>query len=164
MSFTVWFPLLLLFLFLFMKIPVAFSLAFSTLVYFMFNSSSQPTDIMVQNMLSGTTSFTYLAIPFFTAAGVIFNYSGITERLMNLCELLVGKFAGGLAQVNIVLSALMGGLSGSANADAAMQSKMLVPEMERLGYSKEFSTVVTVASSCICLLYTSFQCGRRPRG
>lgn len=149
MSFTVWFPLLLLFLFLFMKIPVAFSLAFSTLVYFMFNSSSQPTDIMVQNMLSGTTSFTYLAIPFFTAAGVIFNYLGITERLMNLCELLVGKFAGGLAQVNIVLSALMGGLSGSANADAAMQSKMLVPEMERLGYSKEFSTVVTVASSCI---------------
>lgn len=149
MSFTVWFPLLLLFIFLFLKIPVAFSLAFSTLVYFIFNSSSQPTDIMVQNMISGTNSFTYLAIPFFTAAGVIFNYSGITERLMNLAELLVGKFSGGLAQVNIVLSALMGGLSGSANADAAMQSKMLVPQMERLGYSKAFSTVVTVASSCI---------------
>ena len=149
MSFTVWFPLLLLFLFLFMKIPVAFSLAFSTLVYFMFNSSSQPTDIMVQNMLSGTTSFTYLAIPFFTAAGVIFNYSGITERLMNLCELLVGKFAGGLAQVNIVLSALMGGLSGSANADAAMQSKMLVPEMERLGDSQG---VFDRCNGCILLV------------
>lgn len=149
MDFAVWFPLLLLFIFLFLKIPVAFSLAFSTLIYFMFNTQSQPTDIIVQNMMSGTTSFTYLAIPFFTAAGVIFNYSGITERLMNLCDLIVGKFAGGLAQVNIVLSALMGGLSGSANADAAMQSKMLVPQMVRLGYSNAFSTVVTVASSCI---------------
>ncbi|MGI6181658.1 MAG: TRAP transporter large permease [Agathobaculum sp.] len=149
MAFTVWLPIAVLFVLLFMKIPVAFSLATSTLMYFMLNPGSMTTDMVVQNMISGTTSFTYLAIPFFTAAGVIFNYSGITERLMNLCELIVGKFAGGLAQVNIVLSALMGGLSGSANADAAMQSKMLVPQMNRLGYSNAFSTVVTVVSSCI---------------
>ena len=59
------------------------------------------------------------------------NYSGITRRIMNFCEVLTGRLPGGLAQVNILLSTMMGGLSGSSLADAAMQSKMLVPEMER---------------------------------
>src|SRR5699024_4372370 len=90
-----------------------------------------------------------LAIPFFTCAGVVFGYSGISSRLMGLCEMLVGRLTGGMGQVNVLLSALMGGLSGSANADAALQSKMLVPQMEKLGYSRACSCAVTAASSCI---------------
>ena len=105
--------------------------------------------MMCQKMVSANSSFIFLAIPFFTCAAVIFNYSGITRRLMDLANLMVGHLVGGLGHVNIVLSTLMGGLSGSAIADTAMETKMLVPEMERLGYDKAYSCVVTAASACI---------------
>lgn len=77
------------------------------------------------------------------------NYTGVTKRIMDFCSVLTGRMYGGLSQVNILLSTLMGGLSGSALADAAMEAKMLVPEMEKKGISKSFSTVVTAASSMI---------------
>ena len=77
------------------------------------------------------------------------NYSGISEELMNMAEVLAGHMKGGLAQVNCLLSAMMGGISGSANADAAMECKILVPEMTKRGYSKEFSAAITAASSAI---------------
>lgn len=146
---SVYGPLILLFILFFLRVPVAFSMLISTLVYFLFNSQSMPTEFIIQQMVSTTSTFSYLAIPFFVCAGVVFNYSGISTRLMNFCSVLVGHMRGALAQVNVLLSAFMGGLSGSANADTAMQSKMLVPEMEKLGYGKAFSACVTVASSCI---------------
>lgn len=77
------------------------------------------------------------------------NYTGVTARIMGFCEVLTGRMYGGLAQVNVLLSTLMGGLSGSNLADAAMEAKMLVPEMEKKGFSKEFSSVVTAASAMI---------------
>lgn len=144
-----WLPIVILFVLFFMKVPIAYSMLIATAVYFMFGPNAMDVTSLVQQMVSANQSFVFLAIPFFTAAGVIFNYSGITRRLLGLADLLVGHMSGGMAQVNIVLSALMGGLSGSANADAAMQSKMLVPEMTRLGYDKAWSCVITAASSCI---------------
>lgn len=149
MEFSVVFPIVLLFVLFFLKVPIAYSMLIATVTYFLTNATSMPTDIVVQRMVSSCESFTYLAIPFFTCAGVVFNYAGITKRLLGLADLIVGHMRGGLGQVNVVLSALMGGLSGSANADAAMQAKILVPEMTRLGYDKAFSTVVTATSSCI---------------
>ena len=77
------------------------------------------------------------------------NYSGISTKLMQMAEVLTGHMVGGLAQVNVVLSTMMGGVSGSANADAAMQSKILVPQMEARGYSRAFSSAITAASSAI---------------
>ena len=68
---------------------------------------------------------------------------------MDFCVIATGRMSGGLAQVNVLLSTLMGGLSGSNLADAAMEAKMLVPEMEKKGFSKSFSTVVTACSSII---------------
>ena len=82
-------------------------------------------------------------------AGAVMNYSGISSRLMGVAEVLTGHMKGGLAQVNVLLSTLMGGISGSANADAAMECKILVPEMTKRGYSKEFSAAITAASSAI---------------
>lgn len=149
MTFWAVFPILLLFVLFFLKIPVAFAMLMASAVYYLFSPDSMNITMMIQKMITANSSFTYLAIPFFTCAGVIFNYSGISRRLMNLAECLVGHMVGGLGHVNIVLSALMGGLSGSANADAALETKMLVPEMERLGYNRAFSCVVTAASSCI---------------
>lgn len=87
--------------------------------------------------------------PLFVCAGIFMNYTGVTKRIMNCCEVLTARMPGGLAQVNILLSTLMGGLSGSSLADAAMQCKMLVPTMESKGYSKSFSTVITAASGMV---------------
>ena len=149
MTFWTFFPIILMFIFFCLKIPVAFSMLMASAAYFLFSPNSMDLTMMIQKMVAANSSFTYLAIPFFTCAGVVFNYSGIAQRLMDLAECLVGHIAGGLGHVNIVLSAMMGGLSGSANADAALETKLLVPQMERLGYGRAYSCVVTAASSCI---------------
>ena len=144
-----WLPIVILFVLFFMRVPVAFAMLIATALYFVFSPNAMNVLLMCQKMVAANSSFVFLAIPFFTCAGVIFNYSGITHRLMVLADMLVGHLVGGLGHVNIVLSTLMGGLSGSAIADTAMESKMLVPEMERMGYSKAYSCVVTAASACI---------------
>lgn len=142
-------PLLLLIVFFSLNIPVAFSLILSTLVYFLFINTGMPVETIVQRMIAGAESFPMLAVPFFVFAGTVMAYSGIASRLMGMAELLTGHMKGGLGQMNIVLSLLMGGVSGSANADAAMQSKMLVPEMVKRGYPVEFSGAITAASAVI---------------
>lgn len=138
----------LLLLFLFMKVPVYISVLASSAVYFL-ASPKINTTIFAQKVIGGTENLSLLAIPFFVCVGIFMNYSGVTKRIMNCCEVLAGRLPGGLAQVNVLLSTLMGGLSGSSLADAAMQCKMLVPTMEEKGYSKSFSTVVTAASGMI---------------
>lgn len=148
-SFWTFFPLIFMLVLLLLKMPVAFAMLVPTALYFIFGQNMAPTEMMVQKMVTTTETFTYLAVPFFTFAGVVFNYAGITQRLLGLADLLVGHLKGGLAHVNILLSAMMGGLSGSSLADAAMQSKILVPEMEKLGYDRGFSAAVTATSSVI---------------
>lgn len=145
----VFLPLILMFVLFALNIPVAFGMLISGLIYFTFMNNDIPTDMMVQNMVSGTESFSMLAIPFFITAGSVMGYAGISAKLMSFAEILVGHMKGGMGQVNCVLSALMGGISGSANADACFEAKMLVPEMEKRGFSREFSAAVTSASSCI---------------
>ena len=103
--------------------------------------------MVMMKVMNSTASYSLLAIPFFVMAGSIMNYGGIADKLMDFAEVITGHMRGGLAQVNVVLSMMMGGCSGSANADCAMQSKMLVPEMEKRGYSKAFSAAITAASS-----------------
>lgn len=143
------FPLVILFVMFLLNIPVAFCLMVSALSYFVFCPTGMPPSMVIQRMIAGAESFPMLAIPFFIGAGTIMTYSGISSRLMSFAECLTGHMAGGLGQVNVLLSALMGGVSGSSNADAAMQSKMLVPEMVKRGYGKGFSAAVTAASACI---------------
>lgn len=133
---------------LFLKMPVFLSLLTGTSIYFLSNSSTSM-QMIAQRAISGMESTPLLAIPFFVCAGILMNYSGVTKRIMDFCSVLTGRMWGGLAQVNVLLSTLMGGLSGSNIADAAMEAKMLVPEMERKGFSKPFSTVVTATSAMI---------------
>lgn len=149
MTFLSFVPILVLFGLFVLRVPIAMALLMSTAVYFGLINTFMPKEMMVQTMVASMESFPYLAIPFFTCAGVVFNYAGITERLLGLANLLVGHLRGGMAQVNVLLSALMGGLSGSANADAAMDAKMVVPQMVKLGYDRAFSTAVTASSACI---------------
>ncbi len=133
---------------LFLKVPVFVSILAGCVTYFA-TASNVSSLIIVQRIVAGTESIPLLAVPFFVCAGVLMNYSGVTSRIMDFCSVITGRMTGGLAQVNVLLSTLMGGLSGSNLADAAMQSKMLVPEMEKKGFSKEFSSVVTATSSMI---------------
>ena len=133
---------------LFLKVPVYISVLGGSAVYFILNPGVNPI-VYAQQAITGTESISLLAIPFFVCAGIFMNYTGVTKRIMDFCEVVTGRMSGGLAQVNVLLSTLMGGLSGSNIADAAMQSKMLVPEMEKKGFSKSFSTVVTACSSMI---------------
>ena len=142
-------PIILVFLLYFSGIPIAYALFGSSLFYFSFLDTTSPVDLIFQKFITSTQSFSLLAIPFFVMAGSIMNYAGISEKLLKFADVLTGHLPGGLAQSNVLLSMLMGGVSGSANADAAMQSKMLVPEMEKKGYSKPFSAAITAASSAV---------------
>ncbi|MEA4933721.1 MAG: TRAP transporter large permease [Lawsonibacter sp.] len=140
-------PVFLVFALYFLGMPIVYALFGSTFFYFLFIDTTSKSWLVLQKVMTSTQSFSMLAIPFFVMAGSIMNYGGISDKMMDFAEVLTGHMKGGLAQVNVVLSMLMGGCSGSANADCAMQSKMLVPEMEKRGYSRAFSAAITAASS-----------------
>lgn len=140
-------PIFMLFILYFLGLPIVYALFGSTFFYFLVIDSSSAAWLIMQKVMNSTQSFSMLAIPFFVMSGSVMNYGGISDKMMDFAECLTGHMKGGLAQVNVVLSMLMGGCSGSANADCAMQSKMLVPEMEKRGYSKAFSAAITAASS-----------------
>ena len=133
---------------LFLKVPVYLAVLGGSMVYFALNPHVSAA-VFAQQTIIGTEKISLLAIPFFVCAGIFMNYTGVTKRIMDFCEVVTGRLPGGLAQVNVLLSTVMGGLSGSNIADAAMESKMMVPEMTKKGFSLEFSSVVTAASSMI---------------
>lgn len=133
---------------MFMKVPVFISILAASGLYFTLNSHVAD-HLFAQRIVAGSETLSLLAIPFFVCSGVFMNYSGVTKRIMDFCAVVTGRMWGGLAQVNVLLSTLMGGLSGSNLADAAMEAKMLVPEMEKKGMTKPFSTVVTAVSAMI---------------
>ena len=145
----IYLPILLVFVLYFCGVPVAYALFGASIFYFVFFDAGMPADLVLQKFITSAASFPLLAISFFVMAGAVMNYSGISKRLMQMAEVLTGHLSGGLAQVNVVLSTFMGGVSGSANADAAMQSKILVPQMQARGYAKPFAAAITAASSAI---------------
>jgi tripartite ATP-independent transporter DctM subunit len=140
-------PIFLVFILYFLGVPIVYSLFGATFFYFNFIDTTSQAWLILQKVMNSTQSFSMLAIPFFIMSGSVMNFGGISDKMMDFCECVTGNMKGGLAQVNVLLSMLMGGCSGSANADCAMQSKMLVPEMEKRGYSRAFSAAITAASS-----------------
>jgi tripartite ATP-independent transporter DctM subunit len=123
---------------LLMGMPVAFAIGIAGCVFFL-QHPELPSTIPIQLAISQTQNFALLAIPLFIMAGNLLNHSGITRELLNLASVLAGRLRGGLAQVSIVLSTLMGGVSGSAIADAAMQARMIGGEMLKRGFSKGYA-------------------------
>ena len=146
---TIFLPIFIALVLYFTGIPIAYALLAGTLYFFGFVDTTSHAYLLLQKFITATQSFPFLAIPFFIMCGSIMNYSGMSGKLMAFADALTGHMKGGLAQINVLLSMLMGGCSGSANADAAMECKMLVPEMEKRGYGKGFSAAITAASSCI---------------
>lgn len=148
-SFEVWLPLILTFALLAFRIPVSAAFLSGAVFYFGFIATEMPLNMILSKMVSAGMNMNLMAIPFFITAGLLMNYTGITTRMMKFADLCVGHMWGGLAQVNVLLSTLMGGICGSSNADSAMQCKMLVPEMERRGFNRAFSAAVTASSALI---------------
>lgn len=136
------------FVLLLLNMPVAFAIGIASLSYFILEPNL-PVEIVTQRMVAGTQSFPLLAVPFFILAGNLMNSSGITKRLIRFANALTGHLVGSLAHVSIVLSTIMGGISGSANADAAMQSRVLGHQMTARGYSGGYSAGVIAVSSLI---------------
>src|SRR5690606_32879470 len=128
--------------------PVAFATGISGFIFFM-TSQGMPMSIGVQKIASMSQSFPLLAVPFFGLSGHRVNEGGSPARLLKVALISVGWMSGGLAQVAIVLSTLMGGVSGSAVADAAMEARILGPTMVAKGYGKGFSAAAIAVGSLI---------------
>lgn len=128
--------------------PIAFAIGIAGFSFFL-DSPVMPTSIGVQKIATVSQSFPLLAVPFFVLAGHLMNESAITDRLFRFSNIAVSWIAGGLAQVSIILSTLMGGVSGSAVADAAMQARVIGPQMLNQGYSKGYTSAVIALSSLI---------------
>ncbi len=141
---------LLVFMFLlFFGMPIAFAIGISGLAFFLATPGGLPLTVVAQKAISTTQSFTMLAIPLFIFAGNLMNNTGITKRLVKLADVLTGHMYGNIAQVSCILSALMGGCSGSAAADAAMECRLLGPSMTARGYSRGWSAAINGWSSLI---------------
>ncbi len=141
------YAILVFLVFLVLGMPVAFSIGLSGLAFFLIRSL--PMSVLVQKSISTTQSFTMLAIPLFILAGNLMNSTGITKRLMRLANVCTGHMYGNIGQVSCLLSTLMGGVSGSAVADAAMECRILGPEMNRLGYKRGWSAAINGLSGLI---------------
>ena len=148
MDFAVGLSCILLLVFLFMKMPVFVAILGAASTYFILHPELKSV-VFAQRFISGSQNMALLAIPFFVCAGVFMNYTGVTKRIIDFCESLVGNVIGGIGHVTVLVATLMGGLSGSNLADAAMEAKMLVPEMERRGFSRAFGSVLVATSAII---------------
>lgn len=144
----IWFlPLFLLLLLI--GLPVFFSLLAAPGLLLWLNGQERDITLLYRNVYNGIDSFPLMAIPFFMLAGELMNRGKITERLVEFAQALMGHFRGGLAHVNILSSMLFAGLSGSAVADTSALGSMLIPAMEKQGYSRRFAAAITAASSVI---------------
>lgn len=135
-------------LFLVMGMPVAFAIGISGAVFFL-QYEYLPFTMTIQLAISQTQNFPLLAIPLFIFSANLMNETGLTQRLIRLASVLTGHMRGGMAQVSVVLSTLMGGVSGSAIADAAMEARILGFEMTKKGYRKGFSASVIAVTGMI---------------
>ena len=143
--------LISLFVFLAIGIPIAFSLGLSATLYFLiFNKDLL--SVLPQMLFAGMDSYTLIALPLFILMGQLMNESKITARLIDFCLLFVGKIRGGLGLVNVTSSMLFGGISGSSVSDTASIGSVLIPEMEKRGYPKEYAAGLTVASSTMGMI------------
>ena len=144
----IWFLPVFLF-FLLIGLPVFFGLLAAPGLLLYFNGQERDITLLYRNVYNGIDSFPLMAIPFFMLAGELMNRGGITMRLVEFSQAFMGHLRGGLAHVNVLSSMLFAGLSGSAVADTSALGSMLIPAMEKQGYSRKFAAAITAASSVI---------------
>jgi tripartite ATP-independent transporter DctM subunit len=129
-----------------MRIPVSFALGLACIPVFVLDDRLTPV-VLITEMAKAYNAFILLAVPFFLLAANLMNSAGITERLVAFTRTLVGHFRGSLAQINVVVSMIFAGISGSSTADAAGEGSIIIPAMRREGYDASFSVAITACSS-----------------
>ena len=129
-----------------LRVPVAFALGLACVPVFMIEDRLTPY-LLMNEMFKSYNAFVLLAVPFFLLAANIMNAAGITDRLVRLSRALVGHLPGGLGHINVVVSMLFAGISGSSTADAAGIGSLLIPQMKKQGFSTSFSVAITACSS-----------------
>ncbi len=130
-------------------VPVVFALAFGPLVGILVDGRSVFLNLIPQRLFVGINVYPLLAIPLFILAGEIMNVGGITQRLIDFSQKLVGHLRGGLGHVVIVSGTVFSGISGSAVADASALGKILIPSMAREGYHKDYAAAVVAATTVL---------------
>ncbi len=129
-----------------LRVPISFALLLATLGSAFVNGTRLT--VMVNAMVDGVSSYALLAIPFFILMGEIMGAGGISEKIIDFANLIIGRFRGGLAYVNCLSSMFFGGISGSAVADVSSLGSVVVPMMKKQGYNSEFSVALTVTTAC----------------
>ena len=129
-----------------LRIPVSFSLGLACVPIMLLDDRLTPI-LLINEMWKSYNSFILLAVPFFLLAANLMNAAGITERLVNLARTSVGHLPGGLGHVNVMVSMLFAGISGSSTADAAGIGSLMIPAMKKQGYDSSFSVAITACSS-----------------
>lgn len=135
---------------IFLRFPIAYAVGLSSV--FCLLAMGNSLNAVCRLMVKGISSFSLMAVPFFITMGVLMGKGGISDKLIALANACVGWMRGGLAMVNIVASYFFGGISGSASADTASIGSIMIPMMVDQGYDADFSTAVTITSSCEGLL------------
>ncbi len=138
-------------LFILIGVPIGYSLGGAGICYFLADNASFLMT-MPQRVFSGLNSYILIAMPLFMLSGELMNHGGLTRRLINFALLICKPFHGGLGEVNVVASMIFGGITGSSVADTSALGSILIPDMVKQGYSKDFSTGVTVASSTVGMI------------
>ena len=128
------------------RVPVAFALALAVVPVFFIEERLTPI-LLLREMFKSYNAFVLLAVPFFLLAANLMNSAGITDRLIRLARAMVGHLPGGLGHVNVVVSMLFAGISGSSTADAAGIGSLLIPQMKKQGYDTSFAVAITACSS-----------------
>ena len=129
-----------------LRVPVAFALGLAVVPIFFLDDRLTPI-LLLREMFKSYNAFVLLAVPFFLLAANLMNAAGITDRLINLARALVGHLPGGLGHINVVVSMLFAGISGSSTADAAGIGSLLIPQMKKQGYDTSFAVAITACSS-----------------
>jgi len=129
-----------------LRVPVAFALGLSCVPVFILDERLTPF-LLMNEMFKSYNAFILLAVPFFLLAANIMNAAGITDRLVLLSRAMVGHLPGGLGHVNVVVSMLFAGISGSSTADAAGIGSLMIPQMKKQGFATSFTVAITACSS-----------------
>ena len=130
-------------------IPIAYVLGLTGVVYILAENNTRMLLSVPQSLYSAMENYSLLAIPLFMLAGELMNQGGITSRLVNVAKAFIGHYRGGLAYVNVLANMMLAAIIGSATAQIAMMSRVMVPEMEKSGYSRSFSTATTAAAGLL---------------
>ena len=133
-------------LLLLMRVPISFAMLLATLGSALVTGTNF--SVLVRQMVDGANNFSLLSIPFFIVMGEFMSAGGISEKIVDLANLAVGRFRGGLAYVNVLDSMFFGGISGSAVADVSSLGTIVIPMMVKQGYTEDFSVGLTVTTAC----------------